>query len=331
MKLYKNLFPALVIFLIVVTIAGIIYVLQFKEEPAVIKEPTKEVKKIEPRKVVIPKKEKEKPLPPKPTSLKQVAIIIDDIGYDLKPIQELLKINVNITFAILPLCPHTHEAAEMFHRAHRETLLHLPMEPLSYPREKPGQGALFTDMNNEEINFQLGKDIEDVPYISGVNNHMGSKFMRDEKKLTVVFNKLKNSKLFFIDSRTSSDTKTIVTAEKVGLPVAVRKIFLDNNRDYNEIYNNLVNITKKDVDRSPVIIIGHPYPETIRAISDAVKVLREKGISIVPVSQIIKKAKANNTTSKSRMILRRLGGGNEAYCTYVEAADNDANKNSALI
>ena len=38
-----------------------------------------------------------------------------------------------------------------------------------------------------------------------------------------------------------------------------------------------------------------------------------------------------NTISKSKMILRRLGGGNEAYYTYVEEADNDANKNSALI
>ena len=39
----------------------------------------------------------------------------------------------------------------------------------------------------------------------------------------------------------------------------------------------------------------------------------------------------SNTVSKSKMILRRLGGGNEAYFTYVEEADNDANKNSALI
>jgi hypothetical protein len=31
------------------------------------------------------------------------------------------------------------------------------------------------------------------------------------------------------------------------------------------------------------------------------------------------------------MILRRLGEGDKAYCTYVEEADNDANKNSALI
>ena len=41
--------------------------------------------------------------------------------------------------------------------------------------------------------------------------------------------------------------------------------------------------------------------------------------------------KQYNAVSKSKMILRRLGGGDEAYYTYVEEADNDANKNSALI
>jgi len=39
----------------------------------------------------------------------------------------------------------------------------------------------------------------------------------------------------------------------------------------------------------------------------------------------------NNTISKSKMILRRQGGGDEAYYTYVEEADDAANKNSALI
>ncbi len=39
----------------------------------------------------------------------------------------------------------------------------------------------------------------------------------------------------------------------------------------------------------------------------------------------------SNTISKSKMILRRLGEGDETYYTYVEKADNDANKNSALI
>jgi polysaccharide deacetylase 2 family uncharacterized protein YibQ len=37
-----------------------------------------------------------------------------------------------------------------------------------------------------------------------------------------------------------------------------------------------------------MIIIGHPYPETIRVIKDASPILRQKGILIVPVSKLIK-------------------------------------------
>jgi hypothetical protein len=46
---------------------------------------------------------------------------------------------------------------------------------------------------------------------------------------------------------------------------------------------------------------------------------------------LIKIATTPYTISKSKMILRRLGGGDEAYYIYVEETDNDANKNSALI
>ncbi|HUN53655.1 MAG TPA: divergent polysaccharide deacetylase family protein [Smithella sp.] len=283
MKLFKKIFTAAIFCLIVISIAGIIYVLQFQEEPSVIKEPkkaTKLTKEIAGAKA--------KTLPVKSSPSREVAIIIDDMGCSLSAAKELRDINADLTFAILPFQAHTREAAEMFHKANRETLLHLPMEPVSYPREKPGEGALFTDMNDEELVLQLKKNIADVPYISGVNNHMGSKFMTDEKKLILIFNELKKKKLFFVDSRTSNDTKAYAAAKKTGLQIAERKIFIDNNRDYNKVYANLINITK-DHDVSPRIIIGHPYPETIRALKEATKVFQEKGVSIVPVSEIVNK------------------------------------------
>ncbi|HOQ42188.1 MAG TPA: divergent polysaccharide deacetylase family protein [Smithellaceae bacterium] len=226
-------------------------------------------------------------VPPRLT-VKQVAIIIDDIGQDMKSLRDLLNIDADITFAILPLLPHSREAAETLHRANRETLLHLPMEPLSYPKEKPGAGALFTEMNDAEIVSQLEKNMASVPYVSGVNNHMGSKFMADEEKLTPVFRQLKKEGLFFIDSRTTPSSKTRSAAEKVHLTVASRRVFLDNDRDYKKIYQILMNVIETPAGGAPLIVIGHPYPETIRAIRDASKVFREKGVSIIPVSKLIK-------------------------------------------
>lgn len=314
MKLLKRLLTGLLIFLIILSIAGIIYVLQWKEEPAGIKQPPPAAKQAEKDKVGLPQAQQEKPVreapivprkePQKekekivvskvgktPLPLRQVAIIIDDIGHDLGPVRELLKIDAEITFAILPLCRHTIDAAEAVHAAHREILLHLPMEPASYPREKPGKGALFTDMNEKELLFQLDKNLAAVPYISGVNNHMGSKFMADEEKLRLIFARLKEKKLFFIDSRTTPNSKALAASEKSGLPLASRKIFLDNNRDYKEIYKILAGIARDTEagDVSPTIIIGHPHPGTIRAIKEANAMLRDKGIVIVPASKLIKR------------------------------------------
>lgn len=312
MKLLKSFFKGLLLFLMIASLAAIIYVLQWEEESPEMKQPKKEVNQAEPAKAVLPKAQKDKTVKEstvatsrvpgkekekivvssigKTIQTRQLAIIIDDIGNDLGPVRELLKIDADITFAVMPLCNHTREAAEILHKARREILLHLPMEPASYPREKPGAGALFTDMNNQELLFQLNKNMAAVPYISGVNNHMGSKFMEDEEKLKVIFENLKKKNLFFIDSRTTPNSKASSASEKTGLPLASRRIFLDNSRDYEAIYKILTEIAHEtaDGDVAPLIIIGHPYPETIRAIKEATKILRAKGVVIVPVSRLVK-------------------------------------------
>ena len=320
-KRKNNLLTAVLIALIALSVAAIVYVIMFHREETGVATPPEQKKQTTQQKAATKEKpqalapakklgEKARDLPHSPPvagspaekegvaiakitpprfKLKQVAIIIDDIGYDMTPLHELLRVDADITFAILPLLTHSRQAADMLHKANRETLLHLPMEPLSYPKEKPGNGALFLDMNDEEIVFQLEKNLASVPYIAGVNNHMGSKFMADEERLMLVFKQLKKKDLFFIDSRTTNNSKTTTASQKVHLTVASRKIFLDNDRDYSKIYQILMDMGNAPAGKTPLIMIGHPYPETIRAIRDANKIFQEKGVSIVPVSKLIKK------------------------------------------
>ncbi len=302
-KKKKNLPGIFLVLLTVLSISAIVYVLMFRQEPAPpetrLKQASTETakpraqtptqplaeKKKDKQPIVVSKIEK-KPLP---AVTRQVAIIIDDIGYDLNAVRELLAIDAEITFAILPHLANSRRAAEMLNRAGKETLLHMPMEPLTYPKDKPGAGALFTDMNEAELLHQLAQNFAAVPHVSGVNNHMGSKFMSDEEKLSLVFRELKNRDLFFIDSRTTPDTKTAAAARRHPLTVGSRTIFLDNERDYHKIYRILLDVAGADASSRPVIVIGHPYPETIRALRDAQSVFQEKGVAVVPVSRLIKK------------------------------------------
>lgn len=326
----KEYLTAILSVLIIACLAGLGYVIFFHQEesPDVLRpsEPerhatsAKKVKKEKPptaapENQASRENQKEKKVPPPPllplpekekvvvakivppaVSIRQAAIIIDDIGGDMKPVRELLRIDADITFAILPRLAHSREAAEVLHQANRETLLHLPMEPLTYPKDRPGEGALFTEMNEEEISAQINKNLLSVPYVSGVNNHMGSKFMSDEDKLLLVFRELKKKNLFFIDSRTTPSSKSREAARRSDLTIASRRVFLDNERDYDKIYAILMEVANAPSGGAPLIVIGHPYPETIRAIRDANKIFQQKGLAIIPVSKLLKK-KAQTETS----------------------------------
>lgn len=293
MKTFKTITNAVVVLLIVALIGGILYVLfQFKEEMPPVKETKEAAKKPPVKKPKVEKAKKEKVAIRPPLHKRQIAIIIDDIGGNLEAAKALMKIDAELTFAVLPMQAHSREAAEMLHKAKREVLLHLPMEPASYPREKPGEGALFTEMSPEELILQLKKNMASVPHAVGVNNHMGSKFMADPEKLTVIFRELKKNRMFFIDSRTAPDTQAATVAQQVGLKMAQRKIFIDNARDYKQIYDNLMRVVTGHND-FPLILIGHPYAETIKALQLASENLRKQGIDIVPVSRLIAEQKSS--------------------------------------
>jgi uncharacterized protein len=221
---------------------------------------------------------------------KWVAILIDDIGYDLSPLHELLKIDASLTFAVLPHYAHSVDAANILHKAKREILLHLPMEPHTFPDENPGTGALLTSMSDRQIKEEVDRDLDAIPYLSGVNNHMGSKFMEDEAKLNIVFRELKKRNLFFVDSRTTPLSKGQEIAKKLRLRFVSRKIFIDNDNDYMTIFRNLTTRIDREFAHKPeaVVMIGHPHPKTIQALKEAIPVLKARGIDVVPVSMLVK-------------------------------------------
>lgn len=237
----------------------------------------------------------------RPGETKRVAIIIDDIGYDLSHVRELLKIEAPVTFAIFPLGPHSLEAANILHRNGRQILLHLPMEPRQYPRIKVDKGALLMSMDSDAIKKQFDRDLQAVPHIAGVNNHMGSRFMEDPVKLAVVMQVVKDRGLFFIDSRTTPLSKGREVAAQIGVPFAARKVFMDNDKSYEETRKSLMQIIeeKKGGDYGDVIVIGHPRNSTIAALKSVLPLFKEQGIELVSASSVARQVQERNISRKT--------------------------------
>lgn len=217
----------------------------------------------------------------------KIAILIDDMGNSKKVDDAVLSINAPLTIAVLPLLKESRRTAESANSSGKEVLLHLPMEPQDYPRSNPGQGALFTSMDDIAIVTQLYEDIKSVPGIKGVNNHMGSRFTEDKEKMRIVLKQLKDNDLFFIDSKTSPRSKNDKMAREIGIKAAARDVFLDNEQNEGYINEQIKVLKGTAVKNGYAIGIGHPHPETLAALKKALPEI-QKDFDIVHASELTK-------------------------------------------
>ena len=223
--------------------------------------------------------------PPKPRF--RMAIVVDDLGLDKKAAEELLRLEIPLTFSIFPFRPFSSTIAQRAHAHGREVILHLPMEPRGYPLKDPGKGALFVSMSEKELVRQLREDLDAVPFIRGVNNHMGSRFMEHRAKVRLVLQELKKRDLFFLDSLTTSKSKGYRVAQELALKVDKRTLFLDNEVEVKDIEAQLKRLTRIARTRGKAIGICHPHPSTIAALKNIIPKLHSEGVEVVPLSHIV--------------------------------------------
>ena len=235
----------------------------------------------------IPEPELLPPSPPTPQDLQpKVAIIIDDLGYDRRMARRFLGIDTELTFSVLPHTPHTRSISREVHKKGRELILHLPMEPVEYPRIDPGPGALLTSMNPDQLIEQLRSNLAAVPGIKGVNSHMGSRLTAAADQMNQIFSILKQQNLYFVDSRSTSRTRSRSSAKLLQVPFAERDVFIDHFQDPEFIRSQcreLIRIAKK---KGVAVGIAHPYKTTYRILLEMLPEM-QKEVRLVPASQIV--------------------------------------------
>lgn len=215
----------------------------------------------------------------------KIALIIDDLGNQYRAGLQAISLPGAVTYAFLPQTPFTWQLATEAHERHKQVMLHLPME--SDFGNRLGAGALTLEMPKAYFLQMVRRDIASVPYLSGVNNHMGSLLTRDPTAMRWLMGELRRQRLFFIDSRTTDATVAQQVAYKNLVANGRRDVFLDNVPEAGLIRIQLQKLLDLARERGSAIGIGHPYPATLAVLKDELPKLKQQGIELVPVSEIV--------------------------------------------
>jgi polysaccharide deacetylase 2 family uncharacterized protein YibQ len=242
---------------------------------------------IYPKKDTPSSKQKEKPKAPFTGSLPKIAIIIDDIGYDSNIVKKFIQLNTPLTLSILPQSPQKKRIVDLARAAGFDIMLHQPMEPNEYPKINPGPGTLLSAMPPDELIHLLNENLDEMPNVKGVNNHMGSRMTANSDQMRQIFSVLKKRGLFFVDSRTTAQTVCKMSARLLLIPFGERDVFIDHihkNDFIEKQMNELVSIARS---HGEAIGIAHPHTSTLRVLQKLLPELK-KSIAFVPVSELVR-------------------------------------------
>ncbi|MCB5245063.1 MAG: divergent polysaccharide deacetylase family protein [Candidatus Cloacimonadaceae bacterium] len=220
---------------------------------------------------------------------KYIAIVVDDfggIGGDL--LQSFLNLPLEIDFAILPGLSHSEEAMNKAFKQGRETLVHLPMEPLNYPSQNPGKDAILVQMDRSEVEKLVLKHLNSLPLCSGVNNHMGSLATTDKEIMSYVMEVLRKKDKFFLDSRTSAVSVAYQIAQKAQILAFRNDLFLDSPDISNATMESKIERIKQITNsRNYVIAITHCHSaEKLRYLQDFISRIQKEGFTLKRLSEL---------------------------------------------
>ncbi len=240
-----------------------------------------------------------------PQATPYISIIIDDLGNHLQSGLRAVNLPGPLTYAILPQSSHGRRLAEAVHQSGREVMLHLPME--STENQRLGPVAITLDMSRKALSETLDRALNSIPYVIGINNHMGSLLTRHPGHMRWLMEEIKShGQLFFIDSRTTHHTVAEQLAREIAIPVERRDVFLDNDPSTAAVAKQFQRLIKKAKKSGSAIAIGHPYENTLTFLESALPHLEARqGVRIVSIKELMHQRRSQQGVS--RLVQRDRG------------------------
>ncbi|MDR1536623.1 MAG: divergent polysaccharide deacetylase family protein [Clostridiales bacterium] len=230
--------------------------------------------------------------PPKPDEPKTayLAIVIDDFGNNCAGTEEMLKLPIPITAAVMPNMPSSTKDAEDFHAAGKCVILHMPMQSDTGKISWLGPSPVTLDLDAEQVKSLVSSALDQLKFAEGMNNHMGSTITKSEPILLHIMDVLKERDLICLDSLTTANSKVGVAAEKKGVKYLARDVFLDGTQDPNEIAKNIKKAASVAKKNGFAIAIGHVGPwggiPTANALASLVPSLQAEGIEFLTLTEL---------------------------------------------
>jgi uncharacterized protein len=219
------------------------------------------------------------------TGQPKISVIVTNLGLNRRSTELALTLPKECGLGFLP---YTKSLKPLLHRAQgngHEIYLYLPLQT-SKSYDNPGRYALMSNLAQEENSLRLNVILNSHARYDGVYSSYKEVFTDNEKASDMVLDHLDDKNLIFILGKglRHPAPKHIKSHNNI-LPT---NIIIDEEPDSESISNQLAELIKVAEEDGIALGYAQGFTLTIEMIRKWAPTLKQKGIKLVPVSDLLK-------------------------------------------
>lgn len=216
-----------------------------------------------------------------------LAVIVTNLGLKATVTKAAIDdLPAAVTLAFSPYASGLADLARAARLTGHEILLAVPMEPIGYPSNDPGEQTLLTTFTAVENIKRLHWSMARFGGYVGVVPFMGERFLGSRTHLEPVIREVNARGLLFVDPGSGRSATVLDISARIGVPTAHVRAVIDDTPARAAIAERLDALAAAARSTGYAVALGRPYPATIETLSAWLKSPSAKTVNIVPVSAI---------------------------------------------
>ena len=226
----------------------------------------------------------------------RMAILIKDFGFaaDQKTI-DYLSFPEPLTVALLPSRKLASWTAQISNEYKKEIIVLQPMEPCYNPRSRESRrpSCIMIHYPEERLRSIIADAAGVVPNFAGFINSGGTRVLEDSRVTNILFTEIKKRHGYFIEDGTTRKSVAAIVARKISLPFATIGCSVDSAMHPDGIQDLIRRCAIEAQKRGCIIVSSKATTAFIRALKNELPVLRQNGIRLSYISEILTPDKEN--------------------------------------
>jgi polysaccharide deacetylase 2 family uncharacterized protein YibQ len=177
--------------------------------------------------------------------------------------------------------------AQLADHYRKEVIIRIPLEPVSKIPSDFTSPVIMVHYSKDAVHPLFSQAIKSVPNFSGFTNFWGSRALEDSRIMSILFNEIKKTRGYFLETKTAKNSVARSLAQTAGVPFGDIAVSISGKARQGDVDKQLRGIAATAQNSGAASVFLPLNAATVSALKTLSPWFKQNGITLVFPSKIV--------------------------------------------